>query len=275
MKKVTAHFPFEPTFSQINLLFPKSSWKDCGKFWTNTAPQGSIEWLAARKGLIPLKEILGKDYYTTKITTTEGMLISSRVTGSNFGSAAGVSKFTTPKELALYVSGLQEQKFTEESLKNMAHGTAYEPMAREWYENNTGLKVEEVGLAVPKWNIHLGSSVDGVVKGEKGILEIKCPKKMYGPLSDHINHLGTGWKPPNKYYHQHIWNTHYAQMQGGMAILDKEWCDYIVYSTSDCKVYTERIPFNKDYWEKRLYPSLQSFLHTNLFPLLENIISKY
>lgn len=272
--KATAHFPFEPSMAQISLLFPKSSWKDCGRFWTNTAPQGSIDWLAARKGLIPMREIVGKDY-KTKSTTTDGILICSRVTGSNFGSAVGVSKFTTPEELALYVSGLQEQKFTEESLKNMAHGTAYEPIAREWYQSTTGSEVEEVGLVVPKWNLHLGSSVDGIVKGEKGILEIKCPKKMYGPLSNHIYHLDKGWTPPNKYYHEHIWDTHYAQMQGGMAILDKEWCDYIVYSTSDCRVYTERILFNKNYWEMWLYPSLQSFLHTNLFPLLENIIAKY
>jgi len=127
--KATTHFPFEPSMAQIRLLFPKSSWKDCGKFWTNTAPQGSVEWLAARKGLIPLREIVGKEY-KTKSTTTEGILICSRVTGSNFGSAAGISKFTTPGELALYVSGLQEQKFSEESLKNIDHGIAYEPIAR-------------------------------------------------------------------------------------------------------------------------------------------------
>jgi len=135
--------------------------------------------------------------------------------------------------------------------------------------------VEEVGLVVPKWNFHLGSSVDGIVKGEKGIVEIKCPKKMYGPLTDHEKQLSFGCEPESRYYHKHIWESHYAQMQGGMAILDREWCDYVVYSTTDCKVYKERILFNKEYWENKLYPSLQSFLHTNLFPLLENIIAKY
>ena len=60
-----------------------------------------------------------------------------------------------------------------------------------------------------------------------------------------------------------------------MKIADKQWCDYIVYSTSDKKVYKERILFNKEYWENKLYPSLQSFLYTYLFPVIENIMEKY
>lgn len=272
--KVISHFPFQPQPSQIPLLFPKGGWRDCGRYWINNSEQGSVGWLTARKGLVSLKNLVG-DGFETKSSNPTQILISSRVTGSNFGSAAGLSKFSTPGELALYVSGLQEQKFTEESLKNMAHGTKYEPEARAWYERSTGYEVEEVGLAVPKWNFHLGASVDGIVKDQEGIIEIKCPKKMYGPLIDHEKQISFGCEPESKYYHKHIWDSHYAQMQGGMAILDKKWCDYIVYSTSDRKVYKERILFNREYWENRLYPSLQSFFHTNLFPLLESIIEKY
>ena len=63
------------------------------------------------------------------------------------------------------------------------------------------------------------------------------------------------------------------QMQGGMALLDKEWCDYIVYATEDGDVYQERISFNEEYWNNILYPKLQLFLSKELFPLLEEIIA--
>lgn len=272
--KVTSSFPFQPLPSEIPVLFSKKEWKDCGKYWINKSEQGSSGWFIARKGLLPIKNIL-KYKFKDKSYGYDNIFISSRVTGSNFGAAAGLSKFTNPEELALYISGLKEQKFNDENLKIMEHGTRYEPIARSWYEMSTGYKVEEVGLAVPKWNFHLGASVDGIVKDQEGIIEIKCPKKMYGPLNDYEKEISSGYKPESKYYHNHIWDTHYAQMQGGMAILDKKWCDYIVYSTSDKKVYKERILFNKEYWENKLYPSLQSFLYTYLFPVIENIMEKY
>ena len=267
--KITKHFPFEPEPSQLPLLFSKGDWVDCSRYWLNTASQGSVDWLTARKGLVPL------EFLTEGESTNGKILISSRLTGSNFGAAAGFSKFTTPDELVLYISGLEEKKFSEESLSNMSHGNAYEPIARRWYEETTGMTVEEVGLAVPKWNFHLGASVDGIVKDSNGMVEIKCPKKMYKPLADHIHFRSTGWKPGNRHYHNHIWDSHYAQMQGGMAILKRGWCDYVVYSTSDGKAYKERIFFNEEYWERRLYPRLQSFLYNHLFPVLENIIGKY
>lgn len=261
--KVCTYFPFEPKPGQFSRLFPKKNWQDCGKYWLNTSIQGSDDWLRERQGQIPIEYL--------KNGTAE--TINARVTGSNFGSASGWSHFTTPEDLAQYISGRKKRIFSPESIENMAHGTKYEPVAREWYENATGLKVEEVGLAVPKWNFHLGASVDGIVIDSEGILEIKCPKRMYGPLVEHMYNLETGWKAPNAYYHEHIWSSHYAQMQGGMAILGKKWCDYVVYCTEDRRVFKERILFDHFYWEKKLYPSLQSFLHTYLFPVLEDIVN--
>jgi len=198
--------------------------------------------------------------------------VNARVTGSNYGAAAGRSRFSTPRELALEIAGVREKIFSEESKKNMAHGTKHEPNARKWYEEHFGVEVEEIGLAVPKWNFHLGASVDGIVKDQKGIIEIKCPKQMYRPLKEHIQLRETGWKPRTKYYRSHIWPTHYDQMQGGMAVLNMDWCDYIVYSTSDKEVYYERVPFNAKYWTECLYPSLEKFLNKELFPLLEDIL---
>ena len=272
------YFPYKVSSVQISYLFPKNQWISRGNCWVNLAKQGTDEWLNARKGQIPVSFLFSETNVLSPTSPARPSLssihlLNTRITVSNFGAAAGQSRFSTPKELALEVAGIKEKVFSEESKKNMAHGTKEEPNARRWYENQFGVEVEEIGLAVPKWNFHLGASVDGIVKDAKGIIEIKCPKKMYKPLIDHINLRSTGWEP-RPYYRSHIWPTHYAQMQGGMAILGMEWCDYIVYSTSDRQVYHERIPFNSKYWQESLYPNIQTFLNQELFPLLEDMICK-
>ena len=265
-------FPFRPTPSQVSVLFPKSEWVNRGNCWINLAEQGTEPWLHARKGKIPVKYLTNTSESPSNPSISTIQTVNARVTGSNYGAAAGRSRFSTRKDLALEIAGVKEKVFSEESKKNMAHGTKYELHARRWYEEHFGVEVEEIGLAVPKWNFHLGASVDGIVKGHKGIIEIKCPKQMYKPLKGHIKLREGGWTPTTKYYRSHIWPTHYDQMQGGMAILNMEWCDYIVYSTSDKEVYYERIPFNAKYWTEYLYPSLKIFLKEDLFPVLENIL---
>jgi len=273
------YFPFKPSTGQTSYLFPKNQWKSRGNCWVNLAKQGTDEWLNARKGQIPASFLFPENPENESASPTSPSLssinrLNTRITGSNFGAAAGRSRFSSCKELALEVVGIKEKVFSEESMKNMAHGTKEEPNARRWYENQFGVEVEEIGLVVPKWNFHLGASVDGIVKDAKGIIEIKCPKKMYAPLTNHMALRSSGWTPSRPYYRSHIWPTHYDQMQGGMAILGMEWCDYIVYSTSDQQVYYERILFNSRYWTESLYPNLQTFLNQELFPLIEDMVSQ-
>jgi len=207
-----------------------SEWVDCGTYWLNLSNQGSPRW---------------KD-------------LRVRVTASNFAAAAGLSTFSTPDELADEISGIKKKEFTPTQIDNMNYGTEYEPMAREWYSKTRGVVVEEVGIAIPKWDPLIGGSLDGNIVDSDGCIEVKCPKKMYAPL-----------KNPPKSGHSHIWKSHYAQMQGCMAITDKKWCDYIVFCPKEDMVYVERIPFDKNYWEKTLYPLLTQFLTEKLLPRLD------
>lgn len=147
----------------------------------------------------------------------------------------------------------------------MEFGTLNEPIARQWYEKECGVKVEEIGLAVPKWDMRIGASTDGMVIGTDKIIEIKCPNKMYEPLKAHRLMKKMGMKP-EKFHHSHIFDSHYAQMQGTMAVLGKKWCDYVVYTPTDVNV--EEVEFNPDYWNNYLYPRLDSFIRTYLEPLL-------
>lgn len=210
-------------------------WEDKGNYYLSTAPQRSEVWLEQRK---------------------------DKLTASNFGYAIKDGKFKTMQELALDISGVCKQEFTNEAMIAMNHGTDYEPMARDWYMKNYNVEVEELGLAIPKWDSRIGGSVDGDVINTTGIIEIKCPKTMYYPLIKKMNTPG----PTIDY--KHIWEGHYCQMQGCMAIMGKEWCDYIVYATESNKIYVERIPFDSNFWNNELYPKIDYFLKNILQPII-------
>lgn len=232
-------------------------WIEKDTYWLSTNPQGTDDWLGDRIG---------------------------RVTMSKLGASVGHSSF--PRDLtseeridrtAMIISGQLKEEFSQNSLDIMSHGTVVEPYARDWHANKNGYTIVEHGLAVPKWNKYLGASVDGDIVGTDGIIEIKAPKKMYYPLDNYTESINHGWQPP-KYYHKHIWTTHYDQMQGNMAVFGKSWCDYIVYCTPEDRVFTQRVLFNPKYWYKELYPKVCNFIETKLKPLLTkepNLPSNY
>lgn len=74
--------------------------------------------------------------------------------------------------------------------------------------------VEECGYITNSNLIYAGYSPDGLV-GEDGLIEVKCPGS--------IEYMRTilGGEIPGKYY---------CQMQWGMFISDRKWCDYVVYN---------------------------------------------
>jgi putative phage-type endonuclease len=218
----------------------KLIWEDRGNYWVSHNPQGSEEWYEIRKG---------------------------RINASEFGSAVGHSIFKTPNEVALNISQLKPYEFTDYSLKIMEHGTKTEPEAREWYTKKYNVEVIEIGSAIPKWCPYIASSLDGEVVGESRSIEIKCPMKMYKPINNYLEKLSRGWKP-SRYYHEHIWNTHYDQMIGGMAITEKQCCDYVVYCTPENVKFTYSVEFNERYWNEELYPKLIDFYNNKLKPLI-------
>ena len=202
-------------------IFSKD-WKDCGNFWEHVAEQGTDEWKNARIG---------------------------RVNGSNSGSMGNKSRFKTAEETGKIIAGVATETFSPEALERMNKGTKNEPVVRNWYEKEYNCKVLERGLCVLKTDITIGASVDGDVLNTDKIIEIKCPVKMYRPLLTYMENTEHGWKP-EKDYVGHIWETHYCQMQQGMFVLNKKYCDYIVYSDSDSQIFTQRISFNPVFWKE-------------------------
>lgn len=208
-----------------SLLPPKThetyQWIDHGTYWELKAPQGDDIWLKGRMG---------------------------RITTSVSGAMANRSKFKTAEEQGQIIAGVVEEKFTAAELERMGHGTDTEPEARNWFGTTIPNPITERGLIVPKWDPTLGASVDGDIIGTDGIIEIKCPVSMYYPLEQYMDQRSIGWVPRADYF-KHIWSTHYDQMQHAMAVMGKKYCIYIVYCTTESKVFTQKIDFDPVYWE--------------------------
>ena len=195
-------------------------WVDRGDYWESTAPQGSEIWHQCRRG---------------------------RVNGSNTGALAGKTTLKSIEDTGKIIAGVLVEEFKQKNIDAMSHGHEYESTCRIWYEKNHKCKVLERGLAVCKTDYRIGASIDGEIVGKDGIIEIKAPLKLWKPILQYMDSKSQGWNPP-KNYHDHIWETHYCQMQQSMFVLKKKYCDYIVYSTEDAKVFTQRIFFDSVYW---------------------------
>jgi len=232
--------------SQTNNCEPlpgDKDWVDCGTYWLNINNQDTDGWKSARR--------VGWGH--TK----------SLLTASNFGMAAGHSpfhKFIEVSEVSELPSSpteyIYKKTFTPEQEAHMKRGKKLESTARNHYENITGNKVIEVGLAIPKFDIRIGASVDGLISND-GCLEIKCGAKMYPKLTDPAF--------ANEHPSKRIYQTHYDQMIGEMVITNRSWCDYCVYTeTPSIQIYIERVPFDYKYWNEELYPKLLKFMSYNI-----------
>jgi len=95
------------------------------------------------------------------------------------------------------------------------HGTKTEPLARAWYEKETGEQVIETGMVRHPEHSFLGASPDGLV-GMDGMVEIKCPfgKKTYSIFDSDKKH--------------YLWQVYMA-----MECLDVDWCDFVCYLQKD------------------------------------------
>jgi hypothetical protein len=226
-------------------FFPKGFWKDYGSYIVHNGEQGTESWLDARAG----KSSCSKERIP-------------RITTSNVGKALGhvPKSFGDSGDLIEEIAAGVSKVFTTEQLERMKKGSDYEWMVRRWYEKEYKVNVKECGLCVPKWNIHLGGSTDGEVEGTEGIIEIKCPGKMPWKILEYCDKLMSGHKF-GAYYHDHIYQNYYDQMQCCMIIMNKKWCDHIVYSCDDETTFVTRVLFNEDYWKKELCPKLDIFIN--------------
>lgn len=233
-----------------------TSWIDCGTYFLSTNPQGTDAWKEDRLGRLSASQ--------------HGHLI--------------LPKHKSYQQLADEILGVREDKFSDVAQEWVNHGSLTEGLARDWYTKVTTNEVIQVGFAVPKWCKEIGGSPDGMI-GQDGLIEIKCPKKMYWSLMYKMKGIrmdtpqsfgfssSVQLTPKNKEGEYdtcpislkcpHILITHYAQMQSCMAITGRKWCDYVVYATESGQAYIERVYYDNDFW-LYLYDQIQKFLNSFL-----------
>lgn len=179
--------------------------------------QGSPEWFAARAGVIT----------ASKFADAVGRLKN--------GSPSQASKDYAYKVAVEIIFG----ETTEDTYQTfeMRRGTELEPLARMAYERATGHLAEESGFVLTE-DRRFGYSTDGFVDAD-GMIEIKCPNSARkiveiwegGDLSEYIH-----------------------QMQGGMWITGRKWCDFIMYAPQLAPVgkqlYVDRIERDDDFIEQ-------------------------
>jgi hypothetical protein len=161
--------------------------------------QGTEEWQAARAGAI------------TASRFADAISVLTRVSGTKrAGDPTGASdKYACDVAIEL-ISG----KPYGEPVKAWAleRGHTQERFARMAYEARTGSFVSECGVVLTD-DRKFGYSTDGLVDGD-GLIEIKCPIDSAKIAAM----IATG--DVSEYMHQ---------MQGGMWITGRKWCDFIQY----------------------------------------------
>ena len=136
------------------------------------------------------------------------------------------------------------------------------------------LVVTSSGVIInPLW-CYLGASPDGAVYDPAnsnepfGFLEIKCPYSTKNRTpAEACNHSGFCCQLTNtgelklKETHQY-----YAQIEGQMAIGERPWCDFVVFTLKGINV--QRIRFDTVYWTSKLLPKLTLFYDNCVAPEL-------
>ena len=158
--------------------------------------------------------------------------------------ASDFAKLLTPlgkpskaiKDLVLYkiAEDLVDDHDLMDSFSNewMQRGQETEEEAVAYYEGKTFVNVDNsVGFISIKG---YGYSPDGLVNDD-GIIEVKCLK--------HVNHLKAFLECDKKYY---------PQIQGGLLVTGRQWCDLIFYNPdfdSNYKIKVYRIEREEEYIE--------------------------
>jgi putative phage-type endonuclease len=161
--------------------------------------QGSSDWFDARCGKV------------TGSRVADAIAVLKRKEGE------AACRYKLKRQIAREIlTGLHADSYVSKAMEN---GLAREPLARTEYELKTGNDVRLVGFVGHPSIERAGFSPDGIT-GKDGIIEIKCPLP-----ETHIDYL-IGKKVPEDYEPQCMW---------GLAVTEREWCDFISYDPDQVK----------------------------------------
>ena len=158
--------------------------------------QGSSEWHEARRGIVTASEV-------HKLVTAKTLAVANNDTSRGYIATLAAERLT----------GRVEDTGTS---WQMTRGTLDEPLAKEAYAEAYE-PVHDVGFMVRDFDgVKIGFSPDGLV-GEPGFVEVKSRSPKI-----HITHVLADKVPAGNF----------AQIQTGLLVSGREWCDYIFYIDS-------------------------------------------
>jgi hypothetical protein len=130
---------------------------------------------------------------------------------------------------------------------------------------HTNFKLRQCGLFISEEDPYLGSSPDGIVECDccgKGVIEIKCPFKYRNEDPSKIPQLDTNFFLDSNGIIKDS-HSYYAQIQGQMAITNRDFCDLIVWTSVN--MYITRVARDRLYWEETK-PILENFFFNHIAP---------
>eukprot|EP00795_Rhopilema_esculentum_P015969 gene15969-7301_t len=161
------------------------------------------------------------------------------------------------------------------SSKYTAHGKQMEPVAREKFEKEEGMKhtnfkVEQAGLLINAEIPYLGASPDGIVSCDchgRGVLEIKCPYNYKDSFE--------GWAEDNKFpidpeYKMRENHRYYYQIQLQMELAGVDFGYFYVFSAGVDEAMLCLTIKNKTFMEELKNTLFNKFLHT----ILPEVVSR-
>lgn len=143
------------------------------------------------------------------------------------------------------------------------------------------IKLNEVGLIIHPNYPHFGASPDAIVMCDvcgEGCVEVKCPYCAQNSSIAELIHakktclINEGGE--TKLNRKH---AYYSQVQMQLALTEKKYCDFVVWSESD--YFMERIYFDEEFWnneshkatvfhQKVILPELLAKAFTNKHELI-------
>lgn len=184
--------------------------------------QRSDEWYAIRRGIVTASTV-------GRLITEKTLKVAENPT----------SRALTSLLVAERITDHTDMTFTS---SDMWRGILDEPVARDLYGKWRDTPVAEVGFMVREINGHrLGYSPDGLV-GDKGLIEIKSRLQK-----NQLDTVIAGRVP----------SEHMAQIQTGLLVSGREWCDFISYC-SGMHLYVIRA-FPSQIWFDAITAALNAF----------------
>jgi len=184
--------------------------------------QRSLEWYQARCGVVTAS-IVGS------------LLTPSGLKPANNDTSRGLMNTL----IAERITGHVEPTYVSQ---DMLRGQLDEPLARALYADTHKVAVTELGFMVREFdNVRIGYSPDGLVGGD-GLIEIKSrnPKEQ-------ISFILSGQIP----------HDHMAQMQTGMLVSGRSWCDYVSYA-GGLPMVTKRVEADLE-WRVSILDAVREF----------------